>query len=621
MFFIVFKITQIKNAFHSSSLKYRRISLLFLIKYFVFYRFDLDINYLHVAQAAFYCSAFFTAIFYAELWFEEKKKLDSECTNLDQICAKYPNEGATLTKLLRECYSKIGNSDGIHGCGYMHLLDTESEIQHYEHLKKWNLSMLYHDIQLSQDRKNSSSGLVTSLQKSGLYHTLSNLIRSDSSEEELSAVHYSCAAKLSDWSLLDLSYKNKDGEAAEMYEKHYYFALKSLHCEDIVTFQGEISKARKCVIAELSNCSLESTKNLYLPLSRLQCLKELEDFSATLQTADTLNLEILYSKWKQQDEMKCCEFELIESILSQRCLIIKDQLERTKTIDFKAALHSILCEMYYKLTKVAREEKHYDTAIRNFNFLNRLTNVPKFISGETKIERARISWEQGERDIGKFFLSHYLSGNGVNGELKSRALRLYGDWMAETKSENPRCIIEQYYIKSIEESKEQSNRVDSFASLAKFADWNYQQLNEYLSSPQFEMKQNLINQQQTLATELQEELARNRSRDKKVACIMARKQSDIDENEIRSVKREKESFLSLAVRYYLLTLKEGGKFDKNVFRLVSLWLSNYTNNDTAQNINDFLHTIPSYKFLCLLPQIVPRMPDIPTIYTLIGESF
>lgn len=577
-------------------------------------------NYINLAKAALHCSAYFTSIFYLELWSEQKRRGNYSFIDVNTICELFPEEGFALTEILRECHSEIGNSDGIHGCGYMHILETAAEIQHYEHVKNWNMSLLHHDIQLSMGNEENENGLIRSLKSSGMYYSLNSMLKMKTDSVIPTPLQYKCATQLSDWSLLDTTFKANitDHSDNDCFDKCYYFALKAFLADDDATFQNDIRRARQTVLNKLLNCNLESTKNLYLPISELQTLKELEEFVGSVNSLNKQNLWNLFHRWRKQDSIRFSDFGLMESIWSNRTIFIKIALDKMEKCDIYNDLQLMLCQTYCNIIETAREEKKYETAIRMLNYTNNLNRTPKEIIEKLKIERARILWERGEHEIGRFLLNHYVRKNEVTGELKAKGLRIYGDWMAKTKSENSREIIQNYYLKSIVQSNDAIHLTDCYASIAKFADSNYEQLNEYLASPLFEIKQNLINTQQDLALELRQELGWNQNREKRMAYQIAAKQSAIDENEIKNSKIERDSFLNLALKYYLLSLKEGEKYNLFVFRITSLWLSNSSNQDVIQHLKKLLPQIPTYKFLCLLPQLIPRMADVCLISDLVG---
>lgn len=58
--------------------------------------------------------------------------------------------------------------------------------------------------------------------------------------------------------------------------------------------------------------------------------------------------------------------------------------------------------------------------------------------------------------------------------------RQYGLWMAESKHENPRDIINKYLLKSLALLKDKDNvetRMKVYYDIAKFADSEYKQVN------------------------------------------------------------------------------------------------------------------------------------------------
>lgn len=111
--------------------------------------------------------------------------------------------------------------------------------------------------------------------------------------------------------------------------------------------------------------------------------------------------------------------------------------------------------------------------------------------GRMLYEQAQLSWLD-DKTSGRYLLKYILDNNEhlVPGELHGRALTLYGNWMVETRSENPATIIDNYFQKSLsifEEINDDANaalaaahlgaKCDALNSLARFADVQYQQVN------------------------------------------------------------------------------------------------------------------------------------------------
>lgn len=68
--------------------------------------------------------------------------------------------------------------------------------------------------------------------------------------------------------------------------------------------------------------------------------------------------------------------------------------------------------------------------------------------------------------------------------LYARALKLYGTWMAETRSENSQTIIAEYFLESIKmccklekTPKEYDSVFDTYDVVARYSDKEYQRVN------------------------------------------------------------------------------------------------------------------------------------------------
>lgn len=203
------------------------------------------------------------------------------------------------------------------------------KVEHYEHLQRWEQVALFYDIQVSQGNTACEPRLLNALKNCSLYQLP---LKYDSLEES----QYECAWRLSHWNI----HKN-ESENSENYEKYKYFSLKAIHDDDMNSFDYAISDARNSIIKSLRHASLESSKNLYEPLSQLQSLLELEDF---MKAKTERNIKMLLEKWEIQDDINKNEFQYIEPIHAQRIVILND------LVKFKDdSLKNSLIEMHLKL--------------------------------------------------------------------------------------------------------------------------------------------------------------------------------------------------------------------------------------------------------------------------------
>ena len=62
-------------------------------------------------------------------------------------------------------------------------------------------------------------------------------------------------------------------------------------------------------------------------------------------------------------------------------------------------------------------------------------------------------------------------------------------------------------------------------------------------------------------------------------------------------------------RHYLISLRLGEGENLPVFRMVSLWLENASNDIVNKLVNSNLDSIQTFKFVILLPQLAARIGD------------
>jgi ataxia telangiectasia mutated family protein len=279
-----------------------------------------DLNYLHVAHAALFCSSYFSSIFYSELWGMDRKSAlvrRKLAGSIDELCDD-SEDGKALHEILLQSYKNIGDPDAVYGCGMSRLLDLQSRVWYFEHCDKWNRVMLMQDMGVGA----APYGMALALQQSGLHQLLHSYLGVQQQSEEVKAMQYDCCWRLNQWDLPMSTTSDSIQQLGSVaaYEVHHYTALKALTAENYVRIQNDLLHARKHVMQLLANTRLESSKNVYDSLSKLQSLQELEDFSGIMQEGRFTN-EVL-NKWKLQDAIPYGEFQYIEPILNQRACLI-----------------------------------------------------------------------------------------------------------------------------------------------------------------------------------------------------------------------------------------------------------------------------------------------------------
>lgn len=95
----------------------------------------------------------------------------------------------------------------------------------------------------------------------------------------------------------------------------------------------------------------------------------------------------------------------------------------------------------------------------------------------------------------------------------------------------------------------------------------------------------------------------------KRAVIISQKQSTNDEAELKNIEQEKHNYLAQALKYYLKTLRSSEEHNLLIFRLVALWLDNMYDDEVNEELLDEMDTVPSFKFVPLVPQLAAHISD------------
>ncbi|XP_076247506.1 serine/threonine-protein kinase tefu [Calliopsis andreniformis] len=579
----------------------------------------LKLNYMYVAKAAQYCAAFFTAILYAEMSCENILSEYVNTTNVLKIDYLYelaPEEGKVIQSILRDTYTKIGDFDAIDGTGSSHLQDHSTRLQHYVHTHKWNKVMLAEDIELSFGNMSVVKEMANGLYQSGLQFLLGNFITAMSKHDEKidEDIQYDCAWRLGNWNFCETNqtlYTQNDNKLkSEITESDFHFyhyqALKYFHERNETGIQNAIENARISIIKALRNISLESSKTIYEKLTQLQLIHEIEELSF----AKPHEHEKILEKWQQQDVTNFNDFQYMEPILTQR--IVMYQINDTLINNIK--VKNALFNTHLEISKIAADKENLHIATRSLAVLAKQTDLPSDIQDQLLYQEALLARLRKDLEIGRFLLRNLIHKESLDPNLRAQILRAYGDWMAETKSENPQAVIKKYYLKSIDTSiaiREQTtnsikNLHDTQVTLARFADAQFEQICSYMKSPQFESLKECV----TYSSKGISLNSVSKDKDVRKALILNQRQNTNDAAELEYIQRERDNYLILALQYYLAVLQQSEDYNLLIFRVIALWLDNIHQKEVNDLLDTHLSTIPSFKFIPLAPQLAAHMNDI-----------
>ncbi|CAH1112513.1 unnamed protein product [Psylliodes chrysocephalus] len=510
---------------------------------------ELTVDYLKVAKAAEFCANHFSALYYSELWCQEMiEKIQREdstycekrSTMIDNIYEKADQEfGETLHNILRNAYKSIGEFDALPGCGTSFLLQPKYRVEHYKEQAKFDQV-----IQFYANQPSSSKELIDSFKNYGLYQI--PVMCSQLEEPE-----YECLWRLSHWSFGEKKVSlSDDAINYENFEKFRFSSLRALKNKNIGLFEESSNSQFICITNHLKNISLESSHSLYPVLTKLQSLIEMEDFS---NSTNPEKLASLMEKWKLQDKLiRKNDFQYVEPIIAQRLVMLTNYLNSGPCSG--DTVRDYIVDLSLSFAGWAKDEDYCKDGLMILENLKRIRSLSSDTNHKIDLLDAQLSWSLNNTVVARQILKRLCNNKlYLSPKLHALALKLTGQYMSETHSENRTTIITDYFLASVnimgnlERNEDDIKSVmDTYDKLALFADKEYQQIKAYMKSDLFQKKIANMEQAKKAAASIQKQ--RIRTTDEKKAAAIHDRNSNIDIAEIRTTKRESNQFLKIALK-------------------------------------------------------------------------
>ncbi|XP_061575088.1 serine-protein kinase ATM [Cololabis saira] len=605
--------------------------------------FWLELNYLEVAKAAQSCSAHFTALLYTEIYvdkikanMEESRKTKPRATRrinfednsqnftISTLTAKSVEDtNISLQELLIEVYRSIGEPDSLYGCGGETMTSPLTRIRTYEHEAMWGKALSSYDLHSTLPEVTRQVGIVEGLQNFGLSNILATYMRGLESEgvewgAELRELRFQAAWRSTQWDceLAERSEKSNPG-----FHESVFCALQALRDKEFSIFDETLKEARGAEVEELCRGSLEAVSSLYPVLRNLQSIRELESVKQLFSRPfSDVALRDTCSQWRQQSQLLVdSDFAVVEPILAVRSVAQQALLSRCGNADGAEYLSSVLTEHLMELCRLARNAGNTQLAECAVHQMKQHSGGGARASlpvSSWQLEEAQVFWAKGEQGLALGLLRQMTNSleekvdlNPALAPLYTECLRLCGTWLAETCLESPGVILEKYLERAVEvieeesqDSRLRSQRTEAFLSLARFSDAQYQSIDKYMNSSEFENKQALLKK-----AEEEVDLMRERKVISNRYTVKVQKELELDRKALSNLRADRQRFLCKAVENYIRCLEQGEEHDTWVFRLASLWLENADIKVVNDMMKKGVKKIPSYKFLPLMYQLAARM--------------
>ncbi|KAM3615619.1 uncharacterized protein V6R79_005129 [Siganus canaliculatus] len=608
--------------------------------------FWLELNYLEVAQAAQSCSAHFTALLYTEIYVDKiRANMEANCRTKSRASRKInfdensqnitisslterslEDTSISLQELLIEVYRSIGEPDSLYGCGGETMTSPLTRIRTYEHEALWGKALTSYDLHATLPDVTRQVGIVEGLQNFGLSSILATYMRGLESEgvewgAELRELRFQAAWRSSQW---DCELSDRGEKSTPGFHESVFCSLRALRDKEFWVFDEIMKQARGAEVEELCRGSLEAASSLYPALRNLQSIRELEGVKQLFSRPfSDVTLRNVCTQWRQHSQLLVdSDFALVEPILAARSVAQNTLLSRVGDPDSVQYVSSVLTDHLMELCRLARKAGNTQLAERAVFQMKQHGGPGSCLSSPVspwQLEEAQVFWAKGEQGLALGLLRQMINNleekvdmNPAVAPVYTECLRLCGNWLAETCLESPGVILEKYLERAVEvieedsgihaDSRLQSQRTQAFLSLARFSDAQYQSIDKYMNSSEFENKQALLEKAKE-----EVDLMRQRKVTSNRYTIKVQRELELDERALSNLQADRQRFLCKAVENYIQCLEEGEEHDTWVFRLASLWLE----NADVKKINDMMKKgvkkIPSYKFLPLMYQLAARM--------------
>uniref|UniRef100_A0A8C2HF25 non-specific serine/threonine protein kinase n=1 Tax=Cyprinus carpio TaxID=7962 RepID=A0A8C2HF25_CYPCA len=518
--------------------------------------FWLDLNYLEVAGAAQMCSAHFTALLYSEIYMDKirsnmeqlRRRItfeeSSQTLSVSSVNEKsLEDSGISLQDLLIEVYRCIGEPDSLYGCGGGKLISPLTRIRTYEHEAMWDKALVSYDLHSNLPEVTRQTGIILLyLLYCGIYSLLSH--------ENKCIIKYKNVRyeNIIIYNFLHFIFIFRNEKLKPGINESLFNAVQALRDREFSLFEQTLNYARGHEVEELCRGSLEAVSSLYPALCNLQRISELQSVEELFSRPVTdSSLNEVYRKWQQHSDLLTdSDFSLVEPVLALRSSLQETLISSETDPDRKNYLISAYSSHLMELCKLARS------------------------AGNTQVSLC--------------FLNKQF-------QLKNAAL--YQRGMAVE-------VIEDHCGDS--NAKLQSQKTQAFFSLARFSDAQYQSIENYMKSSEFENKHALLEKAKE-----EVDLMRERKVINNRYTVKVQRELELDVKALANLQADRNRFLLKAVENYIQCLELGEEHDTWVFRLASLWLE----NADVKAVNDMMKRgvkkIPSYKFLPLMYQLAARM--------------
>ncbi|XP_030382015.1 serine/threonine-protein kinase ATM [Scaptodrosophila lebanonensis] len=601
-FFEQFCRTGSKGIFHEKRAIKMFLSMCECIR--VVNQWSLPINICNVIKASNHCQAYFLSIMYLELWGWS----DSNAIQTQEF-----------QSAAKKAYESIGCTEAI--AGFM-----DPFVSRVEFL---NLNNSWSDILLELDdfEMRNSDLCMEMLKRNGMEELFAKLEQRCSKN-----VNYEGLWRLMQWDEPIEGNLNVNMAAVNMeheFKKHHYVALKSIRNREEENSISAIANAYQCVLAILRDISVESLQSVYKYLSWLATLQQAEDF-CQVQFSQQVALTDIFEKWQVELNLKYGNFSCKEYTLSHQIALFQmggtRANRRAQQFYKKSPIDTYLLKTITECKKAGK----LNLARKNIAKLRKMPELNAATQISVLLEDADVFIKTGNQQIADAILKNTVTNKDFMYCLeRCGALRMRGEFLMNSNAQSFKSTLDDSFNASLKslgdfEAKKmqlfdkypalyrtdafdayiRDNRKSAYASIAKYADFEYQRLDAYLKSDEYSTLCKIIQKNREMAATV----GHRENKDKQLGAMNAKRFATMDENGLKLMQANHTEHLCTAVTNYIAFCQHDESFSSDaVNRIIALWLPNKSNTALNNMIKDSIQSVPSYKFISVFNQLCAHL--------------
>lgn len=239
------------------------------------------------------------------------------------------------------------------------------------------------------------------------------------------------------------------------------------------------------------------------------------------------------------------------------------------------------------------------------------------IEAAVKHEIASILWESEESTASVKMLRETLRSSDMESQHitvgRSDLLAQLGKQLADARLEKPSSILEEYLRPAIAHLPKEAVGREAGRVYHAFAAFCDQQLQHQANVEDFSRISTLRQRKLEEVRDLQALVkAAKRPADKKDherTLSKAEQWFKLDDEEFQHQKASRETFVQQSLQNYLLALRASDEHNLSVLRFFALWLETSESAPANEAVNKILPSVPSWKFVVLLNQLMSRLKN------------